>query len=835
MAPAWLQASSIKFKEQHELVGFWLAHAARDAVSLQESPYPQILDSERLATPQPDGAGKIVVKLSDWEQLAEFIGTIDPLVYIPLRVRNSINSLIEMRVNQLIALDWAAGDEYPSRFLSTLHIYENVRRFLGIEPSDNTTEPVVELAHADTAARPPQIHPVFLAILAQLDDLPKTYELDREVSIEDGVLLYGMLVTDLDKVREAVKLVWLNIPHSGAGAHDPAVAAVVTDCAIKTAREIVEEMAFLFEALPLEYLASQWHALIAQARGLPDDLDLNTVYGVTDKSLFGTFMILQEFFKEPKHIGPHMQLPGWGDYGHYDPHQDRAAMSNQERITEDKAVLLDVVGELLAVTCLGMDEFPIEDLHDDDMDFIEPDPDEYTPLPKVKFPVADELMRLVEETCGSSARGSSKVTLPLVFAAQIFLDIHHAMRQNVETFYLVSMDEINRAVETLAEHFLLPSASNTHDGWTSADNRRVAKLLATTKWMFSDPIHALRRDPFMRHRGQSPVVHGLKPNLLLRTSPVLSGLLLFHFRAEMYFIGIEMAHTWGSVTNTWHIYNACQRRGMITGEFEDLEKAYALYQPIYFHLGPKPITAKECFEEYCNTVGLAETSFVPKVIPVKRDFAPFTRTFGKRYGSPTGDFELANLNNSYSESSGVSPEALVESIANQLQDERAEVSFPWLWMHRSCCDVLSKIGSRIAFSLRDVVQNECLEQFQGLGEQFPFIAGFILAAAKGRKEHPVDLNPLKRASDVIQVVIHSGRGSRILESLHWDSIADKPTTALDEHYILKTMRDQFKHHEIKELRDRGAPPSRFPKTYGLAPATEVEYRHVFMLERDDDF
>lgn len=86
------------------------------------------------------------------------------------------------------------------------------------------------------------------------------------------------------------------------------------------------------------------------------------------------------------------------------------------------------------------------------------------------------------------------------------------------------------------------------------------------KWVAGDPIYKVKVKQYHKHHKQGmPVSNTMQPHRLLKYSPLLSGLVLFHFRAEFYDIGIAVANAWGSITHPWHLYNALRSENSLRG------------------------------------------------------------------------------------------------------------------------------------------------------------------------------------------------------------------------------------------------------------------------------
>lgn len=118
-------------------------------------------------------------------------------------------------------------------------------------------------------------------------------------------------------------------------------------------------------------------------------------YDIADSTFFGTFHMLDGFMAV---LRPG-QLPLFkpGHYGTYNPRSDRSRKTGPEKWQEDKILIMEACTELMTII---------------------------RTLPQ--WAVEDELLRGMKEM-----DGTHKVPFYLVFSAQVYLDIHHLLRDQV--------------------------------------------------------------------------------------------------------------------------------------------------------------------------------------------------------------------------------------------------------------------------------------------------------------------------------------------------------------------------------------------------------------------
>lgn len=158
------------------------------------------------------------------------------------------------------------------------------------------------------------------------------------------------------------------------------------------------------------------------------------------------------------------------------------------------------------------------------------------------------------------------------------------------------------------------------------------------------------------------------------------------------------------------------------------------------------------------------------------------------------------------------------------------------------------------------MQDECGEDFPGLEDKLPFLAGFVLASAKGRMGNPPDMGPLKTAAWVLQQIIDAGEADNVTERWRtfWNVQAGVAGQALDEKEILKVMQDNYLSEILKEVKEdnhldpptydqrmewakmdwgdqimwKPLPP---PRKYTVDVEDGIAYRHVLVVREEDDW
>jgi hypothetical protein len=172
------------------------------------------------------------------------------------------------------------------------------------------------------------------------------------------------------------------------------------------------------------------------------------------------------------------------------------------------------------------------------------------------YPVSEEFMMGMREL---DKTGAPSMSLP--FAAQVFLDIHHTMRDATRQSFQAVVAE-TKQIEAYIDSFLDFHRSLTIQSWPPKNNMVLRPLKHQIQWMHADPVYKVK---VKQHQKLLSSVDGMEPHRILIQSPVLGGMWLFSVRQQMHDIGLTIANAWGSVVACAHLYNALQKQALLNG------------------------------------------------------------------------------------------------------------------------------------------------------------------------------------------------------------------------------------------------------------------------------
>jgi hypothetical protein len=416
------------------------------------------------------------------------------------------------------------------------------------------------------------------------DDVPVIYEAEAPMSREDMMFAFTALVNDLNKIRSYIEWIWSN--HRDGGFDLPS-SAIATNIAISLARGLIDDIVPLFDAHEEGAwdIIYQFFAMCCLHKGYKvDEVYLKAednfnydLYDIADGVYLIPYRILLSFL----HVLDPRDLPliKEGIFGQYDPDSDRATKTGQQKFQEDQIALTEFFTELMTVI-------------------------RFVP----GYPVEDEFLRGMKELDKTRT-----VPLSLVFAAQIFLDIHHIMRSAIQLSFSVMIKQVNMMESSIDAHLEFHEKLKI-EHWPAANDHMLQELSRLMKWMGKDPVYQAKVKVY--HKQGMSVPSSMKAHRILIYSPVLTGLLLFRFRAEVYDIGIAVTNAWGSIAYAAHLYNALLAEKLLIGSWHDMDIALTLLRDSNVWVGgERPRTTEDYFKKFCLQMGVSVAAFTN---PAKR-------------------------------------------------------------------------------------------------------------------------------------------------------------------------------------------------------------------------
>jgi hypothetical protein len=365
----------------------------------------------------------------------------------------------------------------------------------------------------------------------------------------DMLMSFVLLMFDLAKIRSRIRLIWHN--HK-KGHIDVGAAAVATNVASSLARGIIEQYEPLFSQHRHGLLGLILHFFIMLCgreptpefvkilEGIVKDGYNDDFYKQADMSYFNAMRLLGLFKATIDQIFPTGNGIGVPDnaFEDYDPRRDGSSMSGSERRQEDESLSGAI---LLSLTYLSrhFERCPFED----------------------EFLMA--MRRFDEEP--------RQITFSLVFFLQIFLDIHHIMRDAIETSYDSMTKSVTAMTNDMKEYLELHKATAKPSKVQQQNDKYIRLLVNVVECSDTDPSLAMYYATDGSGRATDAAYDRKAREQILKLSPVFCGLWLHYIRGLVYDASMNIFNAWHSVLSAAHLYNSLAHQQLLVGPWADLE------------------------------------------------------------------------------------------------------------------------------------------------------------------------------------------------------------------------------------------------------------------------
>lgn len=735
--------------------------------------------------------------MKDFIPLAEFIFAAQkPIISVPDSFSKTIDRVIAVRSSfgtQLSehGLETTPNSDFKHSYF--VGILEKVREVLKPRMSTETTtsstdsietmatrfsclkvyEPSQDFLDAPDIERP-----------AKSTEDNTIYEAELQNTFEDAILAFTMMLNDLNKIRSRIEWIWTN--HRD-GHFELATAAVATNTAIDLANDLMEEVLPVFNdyqgAFAVcekffflhthEKRGSSMEEMAAWLQGATQ----HDFYDIADETYFNAGRLIESLAK----VLPPRQLPIYreGMFGTYDPKSNRDAKTGHEKFNEDKIILAAFFPEAVSLARL---------------------------VPG--YPVEDNFIRGIKEL-----DKTQEVSFPLIFAAQILLDIHHILRDRTADVAYTVIQEVTALGNIIDGHFEYHRTLRIAN-WPRSNDDALRLFRQSITWFVGDPVHGAKEKVSRRSNN----LQSSEKHRILQYSPILAGLALYHFRAGMYDVGIAVANAWGSITYSAHPYNALMGERLLKNIWVDMQLVLTTLGDSNFFVGDRPRNPADYLKRFSLQMGVSSSALTrrgsrapnrsqriedissragPRGI---RDGAPVSCMFIERYlrkgaqvnwtpehvdniisrsqyevenSDEDGTLVLAQIDDAdklkekrraheqnskkrrrkVSEGGRLSPEQLVKSLTFSMQAEALEFAFPYLLMHRWSWRFLRIVKDACDPILRNFFGPTYLER----ESELPFVVGYIFMLVVGVDGHKDD-TALRRAAEVVEEMIAAGAG-----------------------------------------------------------------------------
>lgn len=620
---------------------------------------------------------------------------------------------------------------------------------------------------------------------------PVDYAAEIPPSFEDTIFALWVLMTDMNKARTIVKSIWSNFRDGG---FDVVPAAVTTNTVIELVRNMMEDIVPLIDkhgglqsclekCYIVKCLLEGFSVQDLQSHQDPKDNFNYDTYDAANDTFFLCFRLVDGFqaIVDPRRIPLYRE----GTFGTFDVNSDRAKKSGTAKFQDDRALLMPFFTELMTVT-----------------------------LDVPDWPVHDEFLRGMKEMTRTGS-----VPFYLVFAAQIFLDVTYTLGPDIERGWRVLAAHTNYIAGDLTTHLKYHEKLKIKT-WPASNDKALTQLRDSILWLGEDPLFQVQEKLFRR---EGVAANRDKAHRIFCMSPILCGLVLYHYRFRHREAALAVADAWGSIQYAGHLYNTLDRSGLLKGRWEDMDIVRTLLgSESFFAGGQEPRTLADQFKKYCLQMGVSAAALSNKSrkgreIASKAGSrglkvnAPVTTMFEQRYANDSdivltaeqvsrivelSTFELETnevtgqtflgqiedeqklkskkklqheIKNQPKQSKGsgapgISLGQLADALATAMQAEAVEFCFPYMLMHRWCWRMFRTVRETCDPQLRQILGPDYLEN----ETQLPTLTGYILMLACGAEGHVANLGPLQSAAHVLNEMQVAGAQGFIIKQILGD-------------------------------------------------------------------
>ena len=331
--------------------------------------------------------------------------------------------------------------------------------------------------------------------------------------------------------------------------------------------------------------------------------------------------------------------------------------------------------------------------------------------------------------------------LPLwsIFAAQIHLDIHHTLRQNVVAPFKEVLDIAGSITASINANTQFHTALKQKD-------RPKSNNVLVEQFLESMDVFVLRAREVKSEQKLGYPARTFRPRMLDTSHPLRCGLIVYGLRMRFQDIGLMYANAWNSILWTYYLYMALHQHGYLDTVWPDLEVVIDRQSDAFGTT--RLISFVDYYKLFCLSYGVSATYFAKnsrktKQRPVQsgdrgklKNLAPLSLMFKARYS-----WESARVDSTMQDLQGILfraapkeqeahvgdlPDAttavkpqrtkanrlkpqpqptavdLLERLRDAMTSESMEFAFDYLLLHRICLRFFALANKRCCSKLAQV-------------------------------------------------------------------------------------------------------------------------------------
>lgn len=664
----------------------------------------------------------------------------------------------------------SAANESHARFISVLECVrqilaphmatdiaqEAVKRSFKDMSLEESTEPRANNLFEDLEVEEPSEEFLNAPVLANVASsttkasINVRYQAERLSKAHEKAIAQSCLLEAVADIRAFIKGLWQR--YRDKEQMDLMAAAVTTNTAIEMVRKLHEDYAGSFpdDAGYWSIVEKQYKSIWEAAGEDPYALERSeeeTSAALGDKGdqiFLNTYCILEILRRDMQSDEAQLPIVDIALLDHGDTSKEWSKRSPTDKGLDDAVVLSKAFTGLVIVSC-------------------------------TKFLTGDELTRGVHEL------GRNKpASFWLTFAAQIFLDVQHVLGPDLERPF----DEMqkgarymNSSIEkALAFHKTLPHNPRITSGYV----KKLEDIASLNElWLLGDVVGAAMDQMEISRKVRAEYRDFGKQH------HVLCGIWLFAQRHTMQQASIDYAKLWSTTVFCAHLYNTVRVENLVPSGWEDMEVLCTLQDQNSLFMGCYPQTLEECVNRIsvcmgCSVQMLArnkrriEPKRNPNGIRTLGDSFPISDLFTGRYGNNDSsmstnltlveqkikaksiktiskksfvffkDSNPTKLRNGQGAQSAINKKKLdiigfLTSVATALHNEGVHLTFDYLSLHRTCCELLDamvgQVEDEVGRSLQEFMLAPDYFSREKLFWQPEFVVALLIVADQIHNKH----------------------------------------------------------------------------------------------------
>lgn len=776
MVPGVLVSSYLEYKRDTDSIAIWLASTAKangfDITAQSKGKRAAgggRLKGKSRTQAKKDAAGEYQIRIRDFTALAEYI--LKKSVAVPQSFRDTLNRAIVVRSRFAMKLkthNSTTNPEADAKHENFIDVLKGVRAILApLMPKTNegdqsakeedllnrfaslsVFEPSQDFLNAPDAKRPEQ----------HKNDRV-TYTAEVSTSLDEAILALWNLVDDMNGVRSHIKKIW---DKNDRGEINDVAAAIATNSAVEIIHDMVDEiLPLMADHGGIFKVQRKCFILRCEQKGHNTD-------GIQDTGKFGielydlanaSFITAYDLVAEAQaKVKPGQAYFNYTTSHSFDPNSDWSQKTSTAKYEDDRALFMPFFSDMATVV---------------------------KSMPR--WPVHDACLRGVKEMMTTGV-----IPFSMVFATQVFLDINYTLGSR--TNHLATM--LLRHTGFLAKDvgtFMRTVGHKECPLWRPSDVRNAYEFHDGIIWLHSKTAVFVQQGARQQRDTASKRENMCR---LLDKSPVISGLMLYHYRMRYRDMGLRACDAWACLQSAQHLYNAACTGGGVEAPqgWSDMAIARLLLGDSSFYVGGiAPRTRDDQVRKFCLQMGVSATTYasgsrsgtscVSRNGPRRLVVEPvFFDLFAERYvddGRRVITAEVARQlvedvsgtadANAGAEDGGmprtteqVALGELTLLLARALSEKQEPLmlNFPYLAFFERCRLLLSEVRRVCEPELRRLVGPYYIE-----GTTQSTIVAHILRLADGSRSGISVLGPLRSAAKVIDEMIARGDGVAIIKKM----------------------------------------------------------------------